>query len=82
MNSYFVIGCSADGLTFSGPLSKEELERRIESGYYGDSRKNFVTETPRTDGFALEMQEDELFIIQGKAVKPRPKESITRWEVP
>lgn len=84
MDSYFVVGCSANGLTFDGPLTKHELEKRLDSGYYGggyDEGMKFRTVTPKTDGFALEMQEDELFIIRGQAVLPKPKEIVKRWDL-
>lgn len=80
MDSYFVVGCSADGLTFDGPLTRHQLEKRLEEDYYGGD-KTFIAKTPKTDGFVLEMQEDELFIIQGKVVLPKPKETVKRWDL-
>ena len=83
MNSYFVVGCTADGLTFDGPLSQDELKKRLNDGYYrGDRAIKFLETTPRTDGFALQMDEDELFIIQGKAVVPKPQVVAKTWDLP
>jgi hypothetical protein len=80
MDSYFVVGCSADGLTFDGPLTRQQLEKRLGEDYYGPN-KTFVAKTPKRDGFALQMGEDELFIIQGKAVLPKPKEIVKSWDL-
>lgn len=80
MDSYFVVGCSADGLTFDGPLTRHQLEKRLGEDYYGPD-KTFTAKTPKTDNFALEMGEDELFIIQGKAVLPKPKDVVKRWDL-
>lgn len=82
MNSYFVVGCTADGLTFDGPLSQDELKKRLNDGYYGESAKKFLGVTPKTDGFTLQMDEDELFIIQGKAVVPKPQVVVKEWDLP
>ena len=40
MDSYFVVGCSADGLTFDGPLTRHELEKRLDSGNYDGERQD------------------------------------------
>lgn len=82
MDSYFVVGCDADGLTFDGPLERSVLEERIKTGYYGSQRTSFRTTTPKPDGASLQMDENELFIIRGHVVVPTPKETVTRWELP
>lgn len=81
MDSYFVVGCSADGLTFDGPLTGRELEKRLAEDYYGGARKTFATKTPKTDGFALQMGENELFIIRGHVVQPKPKDVVTHRDL-
>lgn len=80
MDSYFIIGCSADGLTFDGPLTRQVVEQRLTNDYYGAAKK-FRVMKPAVDGFALQMEDNELFIIQGKAIVPKAKETVTRWEV-
>lgn len=77
---FFVIGCTADGTTFDGPLSREEVEKRLAESYYG-STKRFASKNPGTDGFCIQLREDELLIIRGSIVQPKPDEVVTRWKV-
>ena len=77
---FFVIGCTADGTTFDGPLSRAELEKRLSENYYGSCPK-FANKNPGTDGFCIRLDERELLIICGSIVQPKPAEVVTRWEV-
>lgn len=77
---FFVIGCTADGTTFDGPLSRETLEKRLAENYYGRC-KSFATKIPGIDGFCLQMGEDELLIIRGNIVQPKAQDVVTRWRV-
>lgn len=81
MSTYFIVGCDADGLTFD-MVSSRELEKRLSEEYYGGRRKRFATEMPNTDGFTLQMDEDELLIIKGEIVTPQPEEVVKRWSLP
>lgn len=77
---FFVLGCSADGTTFDGPLSRETLEQRLAENYYGP-RQKFATKNPGTDRFAIRLREDELLIIRGSIVQPKAAEVVKRWEL-
>lgn len=79
---YFVIGCTADGLTLHGPLTAKELQERLASGYYGERRTRFCDLVPRVDGFCPVMEDEELLIIRGAIVQPKVVETATRWELP
>jgi hypothetical protein len=80
VSTYFVVGCSADGITFDA-MSQHELEQRLADGYYGVRRKIFATKVPTVDGFAFEMDENELLIIKGEIVTPQPEEVVKRWSL-
>jgi hypothetical protein len=78
-DEFFVIGCSADGTTFDGPLSKETLEKRLAENYYG-SHVTFATKNPGTDGFCIRLK-GELLIIKGSIVQPAAESVVTRWRL-
>ena len=77
---FFVIGCTSDGTTFDGPLTRAELEKRLAESYYG-SRVRFAPKNPGTDGFCIRLKDNELLIIRGSIVQPKSAEVVTRWEV-
>jgi hypothetical protein len=77
---FFVIGCTADGTTFDGPLTRETLEKRLAEDYYG-SRTRFASRNPGVDGFCISLGEDELLVIRGSIMQPKPVDVVTRWEL-
>lgn len=78
---YFVIKCTADGLTFDGPITADTLEKRLCKDYYG-SRRSFASEVPPTDGFSLQLDERDLLIIKGEIVQPRQVQTVTEYKLP
>jgi len=62
--TFFVVGSDADGTTFDGPISRAELENRLAENHYG-AIKRFAYKNPGTDGFCIQLREDELLIIRG-----------------
>lgn len=82
MKGYFVIGCTADGLTFDGPLTEADLLGRLAEGYYGTKTPKFLGSKPAVDKFCVMMSEDELLIIEGAIVQPEPVTTVTRWQMP
>lgn len=78
---YFVIGCDADGTTFDGPLSREELERALAEEEYGEV-ESFALSNPGTDGFCISLGDGQLLVIRGEIVVPKPKETVTAWSLP
>lgn len=81
IESYFVICCTADGLSF-GEVSARELERRLGDGHYGLRRTKFCVKVPSVDGFCLSMKDDELLIIKGRIVEPQAVVTVSKWQAP
>lgn len=77
---FFIIKSTADGTTFDGPLTRETLEKRLAENYYGPN-KRFAAKNPGTDGFCFRLDDDELLVIRGNIVQPKPSEVVTRWQV-
>lgn len=80
--SYFVIRCTPDGLTFD-EMSAAKLEKRLAE--YEDNFEGGVTfakKVPGVDGFCLNLADDELLIIKGRIVQPSKTEVVTKWSAP
>ena len=78
--NYFVITCNEDGDVYIQQMSRERIEADLneseeeEGGYFG---KHILTEIKDMD---LQSYHGT-FIIEGRLVKPKVVEKITRWSV-
>jgi len=74
---YFVlVGSDGDGVSFD-VLTKEELEKRLNSEYWGSDR----TYASQVSGdFDLDYFKD-ILIIRGVEVAPVEKKTVTEWVV-
>lgn len=72
---FYVISTGED--TRIEVLSAETLKSRLDEEYYGDNK--FIAPAP---GKSMDLAEvSGLIIIKGKAIKPKPVETVTKWDV-
>lgn len=86
---YFVIMSGEDGMTIRGPLTSEDLRRKLEPypgekhGYFGEL--HFLDEVPTIDKGCMMFSERKgkpCILIKGEIVVPRAVEVVTKIEVP
>ena len=76
---YFVIECSEDGGVFIEVYDYvEKLEEILNSG---DLYGAFIEDLTRMNGNPQYWGDNEILIIKGKAIQPKPKTVVEKWEV-
>ena len=81
-DSYFVIRCSEDGDVSLELLRKEELNKRLNSDYWGatNEQDDLARELKFGDYFDL-TERAGMIIIKGRAVQPIARQRVTDWDV-
>lgn len=79
--SYFILRTCDDGPSFKGPLTEDEVLKRITPNkdgetYYGPNLK-FVTSVPDLDS-----SEKAILIIRGEIIVPKVAEVVTKMALP
>lgn len=75
---YFILNQNENGLSVSGPFSKQEVLKSLEENYFGNNVKIHSEMPEFVDGF---MVENGLVIIEGSVVVPKAKEVVTKFEL-
>lgn len=77
MSTYFTLTCSPDGTRLHGPFTKEQLLEELAELRPG----RFLQHIPNTDGFCFMMRDDEMLVIEGRIVQPKPKTVVEQYDV-
>ena len=76
MDSYIVICTNEDGESRISKHTRASLQKKLDEHYWGDMKIHRVA-----SGSTELAEEAGLYIIHGEDVQPRPKETVTKWEV-
>jgi len=77
---YFVVTCS-DGDVSITPQTKEQVTEGLTGGYWGEDAKFLTAEELRKNNDPNYWGEDAILIIKGGVVIPKPKQTVTSYEV-
>jgi len=77
MEKYFIIN-NSDGDTCVDCVSKEELLKRINSGYYGE-HQSFLDVMPNESD--TNYWGDNILIIKGEIVSPKEQKIVTEYTI-
>ncbi len=78
MHGYFVITGGEDGIRIDGPITKDEMLKRINEGYYGENE--FTDFVPSIDKGCF-MGDPRILIIEGRIVVPRAKKTVVQFDL-
>jgi hypothetical protein len=86
MDSYFVfVGGGDCGVSMDGPLTKEQLTRKLDDYMSDEIKVTFLSKIPPMDKGNWELGDDgplPIMVIKGEIVVPKPVEVITEYEIP
>jgi len=79
--SYFILRTCDDGPSFSGPMTEDEVLKRITPNKHGETHygpnPKFLKEVP-----SLDSSERALLIIRGEIIVPKVAEVVTKMTLP
>ena len=86
---YFIAMSDEDGTRIVGPLTKEELQAKIEPGEHGDyyygSPAFLSAIPPNSKGYwnvsGVDRKHTPMVIIKGTIIVPKPVEHVIKYEV-
>jgi hypothetical protein len=75
---YFLFRGTEDGGQVDW-MTREELLERLEQNYWGPIE--IVSDPAELPGSDPNYWGDKALLVEGKTIKPQPKETVTSWEV-